>query len=112
MNGSVTSRGLVYTFGSDEIGDLSACSLTALAGLVGCGVCQQRVSEGLPSGSGVGQGGKDDGRFDVKIVLTFGRCVVGSGFLVTAVAPRALSLFRPCSGRRRSATATTRTNEQ
>ena len=94
------------------VGEFVASGLAAFAGLVGGGVGQEGVAEGSPSGSGVGQGGKDDGRFDVKIVLTFGRCVVGSGFLVTAVAPRALSLFRPCSGRRRSATATTRTNEQ
>ena len=64
------------------VGELVASSLTASAAcLIGSGVGQERVSGGLPPGSGVRQPVEDERGFVVKILLTVNGSVSGPGGL-------------------------------
>ena len=55
------SRGLAGEDFGVFTGEFFACDLTTFAGLISGGIREEGISEGAPSGSGVGQQ-DDDGR--------------------------------------------------
>src|SRR6185437_4414887 len=66
--------------------------------LVGCGVCEQGVAAGFPSGSGVGEGADDQGGFVVGVVGGADGAVFGSGVLAAAVGDAGLAQVAEADG--------------